>query len=269
MKLSENEEALYAELVVQTAIHMLNFTYHEASKEEIRRRKDRFDIKNCVIEHTFMGHFEAACRVLLDLRAVLPLDSSLLPMDDESSWAAYFRLKFDVPELREHLGQGLPPSAPPLSKVIEAFLGITTDYVPVISARRDEIAVHPGFERTFELLNGCGYVERVGDKVKWTNKIAPHMRATYVWTEDGVSEEEQYEAEIEEIWQTMPPKFRKTFFSSNRVDVISLGVMISRFWYDGKWQDIDRDGGKSETIIRGGATAIAKDLAKKAGEAEG
>jgi hypothetical protein len=197
MKLSKTEKALYVELVAQIAILMPGFSPDGVARQHNQHRKDRRDIKSCVVEHGFLSDFELACEVLHQLGALSPLnaDDTLSPKDDATAWSGYFRMKFDVPELRAHLAGTLLLSALPLSRVIEAFLRLTTDYGGQVSTRRGSFAVPPEFENVFALLDRCGYVVHVGDEVKWTERTVPQMRAIHAWQEETAAEGEPDEAD--------------------------------------------------------------------------
>lgn len=263
MVLSETEKLLYAELVAQIAVYFPKNTLDGVKWAQNQTSKGRFDFKNCVIEHGFMGDFEAACDVMHRLEILLPLNSDGSPMEDEKPPIAYFRMKYDLSEIRAILHKGLPPSAPPLSEVIESFLSLLTDYGNGVSTRRAPFRVSADLEPTFQLLAQCKYVEQDGECYSWTDKIADAMRAIYRWNKDNVSEAELYDAEIDEMWRTLPPKIRKAFFSGGPVDVVSLSIVISQCWSDGEWQDIDRDALQNNIRMRGGAIQQAKDLEKR------
>lgn len=268
MELSGNEKALYAELVVQIAVRMGEVRI-DRSPEEDKPRKDRFDIKGRIIEHGFLSAFEAGCGVLLKLGAVQPLNTDEMPHENPDAWTVIFRMKFDLPELREYLAEPLPESAPSLSDIIKSFLWLTTDYGYQVSTRRDAFPVPPEFSRAFDLFAQCGYVEQVGGKVKWTGKIAPVMRAIYAWREDDLSYAELYDAEIEKMWRTMPAKFREAFFSGGPVDVVSLSAVISHFWDGGEWQDTDQYDRDERITLSGGAPGKARKLEEKFRESGG
>ena len=259
MDLSENEKALYAELVVQIATRMVELT----SENNDPARKDRFDIKGRVIEQNFASDFEAACGLLLNVGAVQPLNPDQTPYENEHAIMFFNRIKFDVPELREHLCGILPDTAPSLSAVIKTFLRLATDYGCEISTRREAFVAPAEFNLAFDLFVECGYVERVGDNFKWTSKIAPEMIATYAWNEDAVSSEELYDAEIEEMWRTIPSKFREAFFADGPVDIASLSAVISHFWCGGRWQSTALHAGDGRITLQGGAVGKARDLEKK------
>ena len=267
MELSEDEKALYAELVVQIAVRMGQVRI-DRSADENKTRKDHFDIKGRIIEHGSLSGFEAGCAVLKDLGVLQSLNPDDTPHENENAWTAFYRIKFDLAELWEYLDGTLPGTSPSLFEIIRTFLRLTTDYGygPLISTRREEFTASSDFERAFKLFARCGYVERVGDAVKWTARIAPEMRAIHAWTDGGLSREELYDAEIERMWRTMPPRFREVFFSGGPVDVISLSAAITQCWYDGRWQDtpLDPDDPGISSLARN--IGKARDLAKKFGE---
>lgn len=268
MELSENEKALYAELVAQIAVRMGEVRI-DRSPEEDEPREDRFDIKGRIIEHGHLGVFEAACAVLREAGAAQPLNVDETPHENPNAATFQHRIKFDLPGLREYMAGPLPESAPPLSDVIKSFLRLTAAQEREVSTQRDPFPVPPQFSRVFNLFARCGYVERAGDAVKWTARIAPEMRAIYAWTENDLSREELYDAEIERMWRTMPPRLREVFFSGGSVDVISLSAVIWQCWYDGRWQSTALDAGDPRISSLGGAIGKARDLAKRFSETGG
>ncbi len=237
MELTEDEKELYDELVVQIAVRYPKNSFDGEVWEDNQGRESRSDFKNYIIGHGFMSDFEAACSVLMDAGVAVPINHDGSPKQGEHPWSAYFRILFDVDELRAHLADSLPTSAPPLGEVIKVFLGLTTDYGDCpIPTRRAVFPVPEGFERIFALLADCGYVERTGYHVKWTDNIQPQMRALYHWDEEGQSEVERYEAEVEEAWRTMPWLIQKLFFPAIGPDVLVLEVVVKRFWDGQRWQ---------------------------------
>ncbi len=262
MKLSDDESALYAELAVQIAIRMGDVVF-DRRPPQYAARADRFDIKGRVIEHGSMSDFEAGCRVLQSLKAARPLDWDETPLEDDTAWAHWFRVEFDVPGLREHLRGALPNSAPTLSEVIETFLGLTTDYVCRVSVFRDAFAVPPDFERAFDLFERCGYVERVDGMVTWTDKIAPQMQARYHWDEHAEVRETMAESEIAAMSMTLPPDILEKVSAGRAVDVDVLSLMIAKHWYYGRWHQTPLDEADERITLRGGAIGRAQALAKK------
>ncbi len=268
MQLSETEQTLYAELIVHITARMVEIRLAENCINNQRPREDRFDFKDLVIDHTFVSDFERSCRILQKAGVIHPLNNDMTRNDDARAWAAYFQIKFSLSTLHDHLRQHLPDTALPLSQALESFLSLTTNYgggPPRLSTRRDQFIVPPEYTRTCHLLEQCGYLVHVNNTVQWTDKITPIMQAIYAWDENGASRVEQYEAEINEMWETMPLKIRKRFFSrkhADTVDVITLSDVIARYWYDGKWQKKSHYEFQ-EDILPNGVVPKAVDLKQK------
>ena len=276
MLLSDSEKALYSELIVQITARMAEICLAPNSGNNKHHRENRYDFKNLVIYHSATSDFERACAVLQKAGVVHLLKDDGTPQDDANTASSLFQVKVDVPELHTQYSQGIPTPDIPLSEVLESFLSLATGYGPQsLSTRREAFTVPDVFAWSIYLLKQCGYVEQAGDKVQWTNKTAPMMQAIYAWDKNGVSEAERYDAEVNEMWQTMPPKIRKDFFSGDPgdgIDFMSLSFVISRFWYDGKWQEIDCDEGKNpkdHKWLEAGAVPKAIDLQKKFRESRG
>lgn len=262
MPLSGDEKALYSELIVQIAARAAEvLVFADNAPENCRPRNDRFDFKSLVIDHRHETDFEHVCSALAGAGAI---EAYRYPEDGKRrSWALY-QFKFDGAGLRAHLERDRNPDSDQFTEAVEVYLRICTDYGDNenewVSTRRDPFLVPQVYGRVFDLLARCGYVERVGENVKWTDKVAPMMQVIYAWNEDGVSAAERYDAEIEVMWQTMPPNVRDECFSVGEVDTMSLAIFISNFWYDGQWQATSRHEGEKEIILSGGAWSTAVDL---------
>ena len=259
MELSDNEKALYVELAVRLAVSMGG------------------GVKGSIVEHSHQSILQTGCEVLQRMGALQALKRDMTPWGDKRGFPHCYRLKFGASEFREFLAGTLPASAPSLSEVIEAFVGVVGGFYNGIPTRRDAFAVPPVFERAFDLFERFGYVERVGDKVKWTDNIAPEMRAGYVWNKDLVSHWEvceAYEAEADELWQTMPRRLREALCSGGRVNIKALMIVISRFWNGREWVGVNPDGGTIEIgteylYLTGGEIRMAQYLEKKFRESRG
>lgn len=265
MYLTEDEKALYAELVIQIAVFMA-----ESSKGSDCEQGDHACIKGRVVDSFFNSDYENACGLLTDLGVMIPLRPDGTPHESKRASVNDYRIEFSAAEIQDWLMQNLPDTAPSLSAIIRSFLALMTGYgTHNLSTRRDKPVLPGNFKHAFELFAQCGYVERVGDAVEWTARIAPEMRAIHAWTDDDLSREELYDAEIKQMWRTMPPRFREVFFSGGPVDVISLSAAISQCWYDGRWQDTALDPDDPRISSLGRNIGKARDLAKKFGETGG
>lgn len=266
MKLSEDEKSLYAELAVQLAFRMCDSSDHLEGRLS---RKDRPDFEGLVISPGLTSDFQDCWLALYNLGILQALNTDLSPREHEPIMAPCYRLKFGTSGLREYATGRLAAGAPTLSKLIEIFLGLVAGYNYGIHTRRDSFSVPPDYERVFELFERCSLVERLGHEVKWTDGIAPEMRAAHAWTEDLISSSEAEDAEAEKMWRTMPQNLRDMIVSAGPVDVLSLVIVISQFWHKGEWRDTALDAGKDEIILREASTGLARKLEEKFRESGG
>ncbi len=237
IELTEDEKALYDEVVVEIAVCYPKKSFDGEVWEENEGREGRSDFKNFIIGHGFLSDFETACGVLVDAGVAVPINHDGSRMEEENAWPAYFRILFDLDELRAHLAHSLPPSAPSLDDVIAGFLSVTIRHGYAITARRSAFAVATGFERHFALFADCGYVERVGHQVKWTEKVHPAMCARYLWDEDNWSYEEAEEARADKMWRSMPWPIRRLFFPIvGFEDQFLMMLIVEHYWDGDRWK---------------------------------
>lgn len=270
MKLSKDERALYAELAVRLARRMVESSdYHLERSMPLAPGAD-FD--GCIIGPGMTSDFQQCWQALFEMGILQPVqfdpspwaqEAMQMPWDGDPMLASFFRLKFGAEGLCEYVASQLPAHAPTLSRLIESFVWLVIDYNYGIPSRREAFTVPPEFERLFELFDRCGYVERVGDKVRWTDKIAPEMQAGGKWTKDLSSEDEAEEVVAEKMWRTMPQKLREIVLSVGPDDHLGLMIVISQFWEKGEWRDAARDTGKGEIILRDASMGLARKLAEK------
>jgi hypothetical protein len=237
MKLSDAEKVLYEELVVWLAIRVTRGAY-SLPPELCRPCEDGIHTKGAGIQHDFMSAFEAACDVLLRLDIAYPLDKTFQPMADPSGGYAYGQIAWDVPEIRERLRGELPANAPKLPQVLLAFLQVATEFDGLLTPRGPFVPPR-GFEAAFKPLLRCGYAEPVGQGVRWTDRVAPQMRALYAWSNEGEAKEDLDQVELDKMWRTLPIKVREVFFSGGPVNVMLLAMVIDTFWVEDEWRYID------------------------------
>lgn len=270
MNLCNDERALYAELAVRLARRMV-----ESSDYYLERSAPLTpdtDFEGCIIDPGMTGDFQECWRALFEMGILQPVqfdpspwvqEATMTPWGGEPVLASFFRLKFGAEGLREYVASTLPTDAPTLSRLIESFAWLIVGWNYGIPARREAFTVPPDFERLFELFERCGYVEHIGDKVGWTDKIAPEMKAAGKWTEGLISEDEAEDALAERMWRTMPEQMRGLVLSMEPDDHLGLMIVISQFWENGKWRDIAFDAGKGEITLRDAPMGLARKLAEK------
>ncbi|WP_299399314.1 hypothetical protein [Pelagibius sp.] len=270
--MSPDRRALYEELVVWLAIRMTQVIV-DLPREHHRPCEDGVRTKGCVVEHGFLSAFEAACAVLHGAGVAAPSTHSGAEATGKGEAGAYYQLLHDVPEIRAHLRRNLKTSARQLSEAVGAFLRVTTEFHDMPTTRY-AFAVPKGYGPIFTLMINCGYLERVGDDVKWSSRVAPQMRAIYAWDKEANSDEDLYEArtaaEMEKMWATLPLKVQRAFFSGGAVDVVSLAIVIERFWIEGEWRYIDDIAPKSKVRFQQrDSLRKARDLAQRYEKSKG
>ena len=90
------------------------------------------------------------------------------------------------------------------------------------------------------------YVERRGMEVVWTDKIAPAMRAAYLWTDDGQSsqavEEAAFATECSDLLaQTPEITKRRLALEAARLSELDF-VLLLRDQFDGLYLKTNPDG---------------------------
>jgi hypothetical protein len=143
--------------------------------------------------HHFQNPFEDGCHVLWELGVALVATES---GDQGMTWQQFVDAKqrpgeessafkfFPAPETRAGvLAYGELPAAL-FGRLLAAYVGNACMYGPdgtQLCKDREPFKPAAEFEREIGALVECGYAERCGDMVKWTDKIASVMRAEHCW----------------------------------------------------------------------------------------
>ena len=144
--------------------------------------------------HQFQNPFVDGCHVLWELGVALADTES---GDRGMTWQQYvvcakahpgqesFAFKFfPAPETRAGvLAYGELPAAL-FGRLLAAYVGNACLFGPdatQLCSDREPFKPAIEFEREIAALVECGYAERCGDMVKWTDKIASVMRAEHCW----------------------------------------------------------------------------------------
>jgi hypothetical protein len=143
--------------------------------------------------HGFQNPFVDGCHVLWELGVALAASEN---GDQGMTWQQFVDAKghpdeassafmfFAVPETRAGvLAYGELPDAL-FGRLLAAYVGTACMYGPdgtQLCSDREPFKPAIEFEREIAALVECGYAERSGDMVKWTDKIAPVMRAEHCW----------------------------------------------------------------------------------------
>lgn len=138
--------------------------------------------------HSFQGPFDEACHVLWELDVALADPGGGgrgVPWADRDQHANPASFSFlSATETRAQIlsREALPEGL--LDRLLTAFIGVACDYGPTgsaLSVEREPFQPQAEYEREIGALIECGYVERCGTLVKWTDKVAPAMQEQHLW----------------------------------------------------------------------------------------
>jgi hypothetical protein len=108
----------------------------------------------------------------------------------------------------------------------------------IMTTRREPFECPPDQLTVVQALTEAGYLEAVGSRFRWTDKIGPSMVAAYVWNENFQSieeaEEQSRERMADEILRTMPDALVQHFKDSPNT-LFDMWRILGACWKDGAW----------------------------------
>lgn len=123
--------------------------------------------------------------------------------------------------------------------LIEAFVRVACGYGNLPTAR-DWFECPKEWKAAMKYLALAGYAQQDSGRYRWTELIAPQMRAAHFWDEQqqshGRLEEVERKAECDAAWRTMPDTLRARIRTSS-IDIVDLVKVLARSWKDGRWHD--------------------------------
>ena len=138
--------------------------------------------------HSFQSPFDEACHVLWEFDVALADRGDAgkgLPWADRGQYpnpASFSFLSATETRTRILAREDVPTGL--LDRLLTAFIGVACDYGPTgsaLSVEREPFQPQAEYEREIGALIECGYVERCGTLVKWTDKVAPAMQEQHLW----------------------------------------------------------------------------------------
>lgn len=147
--------------------------------------------------HIATSDFEDGCDVLWHLDAAVAayapgqgrMNLTVRDTRTEKGWPPYFKF-FTATEIREKILNDTPPDAPPLDEILSAYLGVMCNYGrsgTALSSEREPFVPPRQYGREIDALERLGYLERLGDEVLWTDRIAPAMHRRLIWNASSQS----------------------------------------------------------------------------------
>ena len=210
--------------------------------------------KGFVREDFCQGYYETAFALLAKFGLVEPVTRDGSPAS-RSDHTGHWALAVDLDDVVAHVLSHFPERVSTLDDVLTGFVGMAS-----LSTSRAPFVPKPEYLPVLQLLTEAGYLGRIGDKFRWTDKAAPAMRGCYHWDENNQSSADLHGAHLDEIWSTMPLELKKKFFFDGETDVFLFAAAYSGWLDDGKWRLRDL---KELADGRGGGFGVAQQLEER------
>jgi hypothetical protein len=211
-------------------IHIL---YGELAAFMVRATSDKWlpgqalSVAGAVLDDMCQMTFEAACARLREL-GVARFDSETpdtILLIDQNQVAQF------VAD-RSRLGNFPMPS---IDEVLADWFW-SVSFFGFASERRTPFEPHPNVTDVTTALVALGYAKTFGTAVLWTDKIGPAMQRAGVWNEDGVSnveiEELEVDKEMRKAVASLPADVR---FMALRGDNNGVLKALCARWSDDRW----------------------------------
>lgn len=168
-------------------------------------------------------------------------------------------------EMPSYLASRIPEGDPRIELVLRAFIRVACCYGEALTDERGWFRPPPRYATAMQWLSKCGYAQHRTGAFRWTEKIGPAMRSSYLWTEDNRStttlRREHLMAECEAVWQAMPDTLRRAI-TTKRITLLELTAVLARGWKNGQWRSFNRD----EPVRLTGQIALAGALIECGGD---
>ena len=104
----------------------------------------------------------------------------------EMCWPPYFKF-LPASKIRALILSEPLTMAPSLDEILSAYLGMMCGYRPerLLPHGRQPFFPPREYRREIQALERLGYARFHRGAVLWTDRIAPAMRAAYIWSDDG------------------------------------------------------------------------------------
>lgn len=158
----------------------------------ILREPYQNDRNSDFISHMFSSDFENGCDTLWKLGVASGFIGDeqglfITDAEDKSRFFAAYRFLPEV-EIREAiLETETSEHYPSIEEIVRAYISLTAEYGShgsALCSSRESFHPQDEYAREIEVLVEHGYMARLGNNVIWTDKIAPHMEAAYIWERD-------------------------------------------------------------------------------------
>lgn len=240
MSPTESEKRLYAAMLHAMAMDLYTpyaIVNLPGGTHEYGPRQTEQGRKGFVREDFCHGDFEKAFALLAKFGLVAMINRDGSPAS-ASSYTGRFALAIDLDDAILHVRKHFSERVPTLDEMLTGFVGVGS-FNGFLSTGRTPFMTKPEYLPVLQLLAEHGYLGRIGDKFRWTDKAAPAMRAGYHWDEDDQSSADLHDAHLDDIWNSMPLDLKKEIFFNGDTDVFLFAAAYSSWLDDGKWRRPD------------------------------
>jgi hypothetical protein len=165
--------------------------------------------------HFHQGPFDSACATLWRLGVAVATDGDPTqidlpyPVGDDLNrhLPAYFKF-FQESEIRSILSQNPIASRQWFCWLIDDWLSFAFDYQG-LPQTRSVFEAEGQFHHSLHAFVRCRLALESGGKFKWTQTMAPHMRNSGYWNDDGSSTEDRFEEDFTAFVRSLPDHWRQ------------------------------------------------------------
>lgn len=133
---------------------------------------------------------------------------------------------------------------PRIPCLIESFLGVAC-YYDNLPSSRSWFRAPSAYRASMDAFVAHGFAYELEDLTRWSERIAPHMTAAGLWTDDqapnGASPPEQVMHQARRAWDEMPIFVRRRFFARPEMDVIAFISVLGHCWDGTNWQPFTKE----------------------------
>lgn len=189
------------------------------------------------VKFTDMGAYSAAERVLVAIGVMAE------PSVESGGRIRRPVFTMDADDMPAFLAARIQVGDARVEQLLVSFLEVACHHHG-LETHRDRFSPPHILQESIRFLMLSGYVAQAATEYRWTDKIAPAMRAAYFWDDENeglVTKWLQEEAdECKLVWESMPDTWRHKV-KSGELGVLALAVVLARSWEDGHWRESTAD----------------------------
>ena len=220
--------------------------------------------KGARFEHAFQGDFENASLAANRMRICMGVGEDGSLNATEACWYLN-EITVEPAEFEEHLMQVGEELSIGMDEVVSAFVGVAVGFRGTLPTTRDAFAPPEDYRHALNLLALHGYAERVDGQYRWTDRIGPAMRDSFLWNTAFEDQIGQWDAEerhrLTAAFDAMPDllKARMRRVAANEAEIEFVKV-LARHWDGENWRIRPEDKPLGDGSIPSGFVIFARDI---------